>query len=90
MHFLFEIIAQRTTTQKGSCGAQLTLLNLVSSVTPFSLLKKLSEKEILWRKEFPNPAYVKLMNYVQLILADASCDPKNKWNRRKINKGERK
>lgn len=36
-----------------------------------------------------SPAYVKLMNYVWLTSADGSSDPRNKWKRKKVNKGER-
>lgn len=72
MHFLFEIIEQKNIMQKGSYGARVTLVNLVSSVTPFSLHRQLTEKGILCRKvgDTPSPAYVKLMNYVQLTSAD--------------------
>jgi len=41
---------QNTVMHKESCGAQVTSLNLVSSVTPFYLLRELSEKRMLWRK----------------------------------------
>lgn len=83
---------QKTITEKGSYGAQVSLLNLMGSVTPFSLLRKL-------RREFcgeitrnsPHPAYVKLLNFVQLTSAEAlSSDRDNKWKRRKVNKGRKR
>lgn len=54
VHLLFEITGEKTIMQKRSCSAQVTL-NLVSSVTLFSL-GKLAEEGILWRnvEEIPS------------------------------------
>jgi len=61
---------------------------------PFTFLENCLRNECCGEKykkspHPPSPSYVKLMNYVQLTSADASSDLKNKWKRRKVNKGER-
>lgn len=67
---------QKTIMEKGSLGAQVSLLNLVGSVNSFSLLGKLAAKgremicvEII--RNYPHPAGMKLLNYVQLTSAES-------------------
>lgn len=78
--------------EKGSHGVQVSLLNLVGSVTSSSLLRKLAEKGILWRNDmkFPPSCMEEVMNYVQLTSAESEFLARGKMEEKEDKQGRKR